>query len=70
MKLIWNLTALAFVGATLIGCGESASPPATPASISLGDSSDSAEAPAGNTEPEVKKDEAEQPKAGPEGELF
>ena len=64
MKLIWNLTAVALLGATLIGCSESAPPPAAPPSISLGSSSDSAEAPAGNTEPEAKKDEAEQPKAG------
>lgn len=60
MKLIWNLTASAFLGALLIGCSE-APPPAPPPSISLGESSDS-EAPAGNTEPEAKKDEAEQPK--------
>ncbi|GDY10458.1 MAG: serine/threonine protein kinase [Planctomycetota bacterium] len=63
MKLIWNLTASAFLGALLIGCTE-ATPPAPPPTISLGESTDSAEAPAGNTEPETKKDQAEQPKAG------
>lgn len=62
MKLIWNLTASAFLGAMLIGCSE-APPPTPPPSISLGESSDTPEAPAGNTEPEAKKDEAEQPKA-------
>src|SRR5689334_16510347 len=62
MKQIWNLTASAFLGALLIGCSE-APPPAPPPTISLGESSDSADAPAGNTEPEAKKDETEQPKA-------
>ena len=62
MKLIWNLTASAFLGALLIGCSESP-PPAPPPTINLGESSDAAEAPAGNSEPEAKKDEAEQPKA-------
>ena len=62
MKRIWNLTASAVLGALLIGCSE-APPPAPPPSISLGESSDSADAPAGNTEPEAKKDETEHPKA-------
>lgn len=63
MKLTWNLTATALLSAVLIGCGESSPPPKPPPSISLGESSDSAEAPAGNTEPEAKKDDAGQPKA-------
>ena len=63
MKSFWNLTAVAFVSAALIGCGESAPPPAPPPNISLGDSSTAAEAPAGNSEPEAKKDDAEQPKS-------
>ena len=69
MKSFWNLTAVAFVSAAMIGCGESAPPPAPPPTISLGDSSTAAESPAGNTEPEAKtepeanKEEAEQPKS-------
>ena len=63
MKSFWNLTAVAFVCAAMIGCGESAPPPAPPPTISLGDSSTAAESPAGNTEPEAKKEEAEQPKS-------
>jgi len=62
MKWFWNLSALAVLGALLIGCSEPA-PPTPPPSISLGESSDTPDAPAGNTEPETKKEEAEQPKA-------
>jgi outer membrane protein assembly factor BamB len=64
MKSFWNLTAVAILGAALIGCGESAPPPSTPPAINLGDSSDSAEAPSGNAEPEAKKDDADKPKVG------
>jgi outer membrane protein assembly factor BamB len=62
MKRFWNLTAFAFLGATLIGCGGEPPKPAPAPKIDLGSSSDSAEAPAGNTEPEAKPADGEQPK--------
>ncbi len=55
MKLIWNLTASAFLGVLLIGCSESP-PPAPPPAISLGESSDSAEAPAAAAKSDGKFD--------------
>ena len=63
MKLFWNLTALAFFSATLIGCGGDA-PQSKPApKIDLGSSSETPDAPVGNTEPEVKKEDSEPAKA-------
>lgn len=62
MKLFWNLTAIAFFSATLMGCGEAPKPAPAP-KIDLGSSSEATEAPAGNTEPEPKKDDAEPAKS-------
>src|SRR5262245_55111917 len=59
MKRFWNLTAFAFLSATLIGCGGEAQKPGPAPKIDLGSSSESTDAPAGNTEPTV-----DQPKAG------
>ena len=64
MSLTWKLPAAALLGAVLMGCGDSSPPASPPPSISLGESSDSAEAPVGNTEPESKPEGAEQPPAG------
>lgn len=59
MKLTWNLTAAAFLGLALPGCSEAPKPSSTPA-IDLGSSAETTpDAPAGNTEPEIKKDETE-----------
>ncbi len=63
MKLFWNLTALAFFSATLIGCGGDAPMPKPAPKIDLGSSSETPEAPSGNTEPEVKKEDSEPAKA-------
>lgn len=54
MKAIWNFLAIALFSATLIGCGGEAPKPAPAPTIDLGASSDSAEAPADNKEPEAK----------------
>lgn len=72
MKLAWKLTTSAILSTTLIGCAKEVPPPSPPPVIDLGSSTDSA-APAGNSEPESKKDDAsdkdkaaseEKPKAG------
>ena len=64
MNLFCSLTAAAFFSATLIGCGGEAPQPKPAPKIDLGSSSDAAEAPAGNAEPDAKKvDEPEQPKS-------
>lgn len=57
MKLAWKLTTSAILSATLIGCAKEVPPPSPPPTIDLGSSTDSA-APAGNSEPESKKDDA------------
>lgn len=62
MNLTWKLTVLAFLSASLIGCGDSSPPPSPAPSIDLGASSDTAESPTDTTAKpagETKSDDAQ-----------